>query len=75
MEGLKGIIFQEKLGSYFDKVQRIKILTAYLGSKLNLQFDEQKKIERTVILCKNDLLSEMKQKYPKSVKLHEMQQS
>jgi glycyl-tRNA synthetase beta chain len=61
--GLKQVIFQEKLGSYDDKTQRLKKLVAYLCDKL-----EAPKIKQEVIqaaeLAKVDLLTEMVREFP-----------
>lgn len=56
--GLKDVVFQEKLGSYDDKVQRLKKLVAYVCDKI-----EAPKIRKDAVeaagLCKADLLTEM----------------
>jgi glycyl-tRNA synthetase beta chain len=60
---LKLVLFQEKLGSYDDKVQRLKKLTAYLCAKT-----EVAKIEKDVVqaaeLSKVDLLTDMVREFP-----------
>lgn len=61
--GLGQIIFQEKLGSYEDKVERLKKIAAYIAGKLE-QGNEKKTIIETAELCKNDLLSEMVREFP-----------
>ena len=56
--GLRNVVFQEKLGSYEDKGQRLKKIVAYLCGKL-----EAPKLKADVVeaagLCKADLLTEM----------------
>ncbi len=60
---LKKIIFQEKLGSYEDKVNRLKKIVSYLANRLR-----QKKIKSDLIqaaeLAKVDLLTEMVREFP-----------
>jgi len=61
--GLKKIIFQEKLGSYEDKINRLKKIVAYLADRIG-----QKKIKSDLIqaaeLSKVDLLTEMVREFP-----------
>lgn len=60
---LSRIIFQEKLGSYEDKVKRLKQIAAYLSDKI-----DEKKTTKDVIqaaeLSKTDLLTEMVREFP-----------
>lgn len=62
-KGLDQIIFQEKLGSYEDKVERIKKIAAYISTKLEVG-NEKKEIVETADLCKADLLTEMVREFP-----------
>ena len=61
--GLDRIIFQEKLGSYEDKVERLKKIAVYIAGKLELG-NEKKEILETAELCKIDLLTEMVREFP-----------
>ncbi|HSA95760.1 MAG TPA: glycine--tRNA ligase subunit beta, partial [Acidobacteriota bacterium] len=56
--GLKNVLFQEKLGSYDDKAQRLKKIAAYLADKLGAQEVKAAAVEAAG-LCKADLLTEM----------------
>jgi len=56
--GLKNVVFQEKLGSYDDKAQRLKKLAGYLCDKLGAA-GLKKDIITAAGLCKADLLTEM----------------
>ena len=56
--GLKNVLFQEKLGSYEDKVQRLKKITAYLCDKVGAAGVKADAVEAAA-LCKADLLTEM----------------
>jgi glycyl-tRNA synthetase beta chain len=53
---LKSIVFQEKLGTVYDKTSRIARLSAYLAPYLNSDVEE---VSRAGELCKSDLVSEM----------------
>ncbi len=61
--GLKHIVFQEKLGNYEDKTQRLKKIAIYVLGKT----DEKKK-KRDIIqaaeLSKADLMTEMVREFP-----------
>jgi glycyl-tRNA synthetase beta chain len=56
--GLKNVLFQEKLGSYEDKAQRLKKICAYLCDKLGAADIKADTVEAAA-LCKADLLTEM----------------
>ena len=55
-ERLKAITFQEKLGTIFDKTERIAALGKLIAEKLNIATDQ---VERAGQLCKSDLVSEI----------------
>ncbi len=56
--GLKNVVFQEKLGSYEEKAQRLKKVSAYICDRM-----EAAKVKKDTVeaagLCKADLLTEM----------------
>lgn len=68
-EGLKKIVYLEGLGSVYDKVEREQKVSAYLASRYKARLMQERPdldehtlmalLERTVGLCKADLLSEM----------------
>jgi glycyl-tRNA synthetase beta chain len=62
LEDLKQVIFQEKLGTSYEKVQRFTQLALYLASMI----DESSKplVARTAQLCKADLVTEMVKEFP-----------
>lgn len=60
---LKNVVFQEKLGSYDDKVQRLQKLVAYLADRLELR-KEKKDLMEAARLCKADLLTDMVREFP-----------
>jgi len=61
---LKGIIFQEKLGTVFAKAARVESLSLWLAAALNLDSKLQEKLKRAAFLCKADLTSQMVIEFP-----------
>lgn len=62
VEALKGVIFQAKLGTSYEKVMRIQALAARLAEELA---PEAKKIvTRGALFCKADLVTEMVGEFP-----------
>jgi glycyl-tRNA synthetase beta chain len=62
-KGLGRITFQEKLGTYEDKTQRIKKIAAYICDKIEANKDK-KQIVQAAELSKVDLLTEMVREFP-----------
>jgi glycyl-tRNA synthetase beta chain len=60
---LDRVIYQEKLGSYEDKTQRLKKIVVYLVHKLEAE-GEKKPVAEAAELCKVDLLTEMVREFP-----------
>jgi len=63
VSSLEKILYQEELGTYADKAQRLKKIVAYLGKKLDLE-PEKKDISTAAELCKVDLMTEMVREFP-----------
>jgi len=61
---LKEIIFQEKLGTLFEKVERLGNLADFLGKKVNLGLAELEDLKKAGRLCKADLLTEVVKEFP-----------
>jgi glycyl-tRNA synthetase beta chain len=61
--GLKNIVFQEKLGTYGDKAQRLKKIAAYLSERTGAAKVKKEAVEAAG-LCKVDLLTEMVKEFP-----------
>jgi glycyl-tRNA synthetase beta chain len=57
-KGLERVVFQEKLGSYQDKAQRLKKLAVYLCDRLDAS-EHKKEALLAAELCKADLLTDM----------------
>jgi glycyl-tRNA synthetase beta chain len=59
VEALKNIVFQEDLGSLWQKTMRIQDNAVYLSSLLNLTEEEKDTAKRGAYLCKADLVTSM----------------
>lgn len=57
LEDLKKVMFQEKLGSVFEKVERIKTLSCFIANTLKWDDKDISDLERAAHLCKNDLVT------------------
>jgi len=62
VEKLKGVIFQAKLGTSYEKVMRIQALAVKLAGELAP--DDTKVVARGAFLCKADLTTEMVGEFP-----------
>jgi glycyl-tRNA synthetase beta chain len=58
---LKDIVFHEKLGSQYDRMQRLRLLARELAPLVGAEADDA---ERAAMLCKADLLTEMVGEFP-----------
>ncbi len=61
-EQLQKVVYQEKLGTSYEKMERFKAIALYLADVLCP--DKKDNIEKTAYLCKADLLSEMVYEFP-----------
>ena len=61
--GLRNVVFQEKLGSYEDKAQRLKKIVGYLCDKLGAAKVKAQAVEAAG-LSKADLLTQMVKEFP-----------
>jgi len=61
---LKNVIFQENLGSLFDKTKRLELLSDYISDSLQLEQKAKKDLLRSAHLCKADLVTEMVKEFP-----------
>ncbi|MBI5695579.1 MAG: glycine--tRNA ligase subunit beta [Nitrospirae bacterium] len=59
VDDLKKVLFQEKLGSTYDKVQRVVALAAFTADTLYRDEIVRKDSERAALLCKADLVTSM----------------
>ena len=59
LDKLKTVVFQEGLGSVYDKAQRLEKLTTYLGSVFSIDDADLKAAARAALLAKADLVTSM----------------
>jgi len=59
VDDLKGVVFQEKLGTMYDKVERIKAVSSALSEALELDAPRREWLARAAYLCKADLTTEV----------------
>ncbi|GBR73646.1 glycyl-tRNA synthetase subunit beta, partial [Candidatus Termititenax aidoneus] len=64
LEGLKKVTYQEKIGTIYQKIERIAALTEYLADKLKLPAAQKKLASRAAWLAKADLNSKMVYEFP-----------
>ncbi|MBM7623187.1 glycine--tRNA ligase subunit beta [Sporohalobacter salinus] len=65
VDELKNIIFQEDLGTIYEKVERLVKLSEVFAEKLNLSEKEINDSKRAAYLSKADLVTEMVIEFPK----------
>lgn len=63
VENLKNVVFITELGTFYEKVSRIRSLAEYLIGRLNP--DKKAAVQRAAFLCKADLVSQMVYEFPK----------
>jgi len=61
LEELKGIVYQEKLGSLYDKTERIRRIARALAETLKA---DTEKVDRAALLCKTDLVTGVVGEFP-----------
>ncbi|MFW6139214.1 MAG: glycine--tRNA ligase subunit beta [Spirochaetota bacterium] len=61
---LRRVAFHQKLGTIYDKIQRIHQISDYLIQTLGLDSKVRDYIQETVSLCKNDLVTLMVNEFP-----------
>ena len=64
LDKLKSVSFHPKLGSMEEKVQRIRKISGYLCSMLNIDKVTKKEIDTAALLCKNDLVTLIVNEFP-----------
>ncbi len=62
VEGLKKVTYQEKLGTVYDKIERVKALAVYLAGRCGA---DSAAAERAAYLCKADLITGVVGEFPK----------
>jgi glycyl-tRNA synthetase beta chain len=59
VDRLKNVVWQAKLGTLFDKTERVRRLGVLLAKKLGLPADETALVDQAALLCKADLITSM----------------
>lgn len=62
VEKLKKIVFQDGLGTLYDKALRLQQITVFLNQKLDLNLDDEA-LQRASLLAKADLATQMVQEF------------
>jgi glycyl-tRNA synthetase beta chain len=63
-ERLKGIVFQERLGTLYDKVERIVKISRKICGELKFPEDFTEKVLKVASLCKADIASKVVYEFP-----------
>lgn len=63
-EKLKEVVFQERLGTQWERVQRLVTLTARVAAALELPLNEHQQAVEAARLCKADLTTKMVFEFP-----------
>ncbi|MDR2676556.1 MAG: glycine--tRNA ligase subunit beta [Endomicrobium sp.] len=63
IEKLKGIIFHDKLGTIYEKLERIKQIAVFFNKEFHMNIDNII-LEKAIMLSKADLVSEVVFEYP-----------
>lgn len=61
VDRLRNIIYQQQLGSLYDKASRISVIAEFIAPKLNA---DPAIIKRAALLCKADLITNMVYEFP-----------
>jgi len=61
---LREIVYEARLGSVWDKVQRIREICKHLVDSLGLDGEQGTLLDRAAFLCKADLTTEMVREFP-----------
>lgn len=62
--GTREMVFQEELGTLYDKTERIRRVGAALAMWAGLDAQETQALDRALYLCKADLLTQMVYEFP-----------
>ncbi len=65
IEKLKGVLFQARLGSMHEKMERVAVLAGYLADQLGLDAEKKAWAQKAARLAKSDLVSNVVGEFPK----------
>lgn len=63
-EKLKTVVFQEKIGTTYEKVENVQAITRHLAAQLNLSEEETLQAVRAAEISKFDLVTDMVNEFP-----------
>jgi len=66
-EQLSGVTYQQGLGTYKDKAERISAICAIIAERMGFKGNEVEKIKRAGLLCKIDITSNVVFEFPEVV--------
>ena len=64
VDELKGLIFLEGLGSFYEKTQRLLRLSNFIAERLSLDEEDKRKLREVARLAKTDLTTHMVGEFP-----------
>jgi len=64
VEALKGVVFQEKLGTVYEKMERVRAIAGDIARQVGLNEQQRDLLGRAAYLCKADLTTEMVTELP-----------
>lgn len=64
IEKLKTVIFQEELGTVYDKLIRVRKISKKIAALLNISEEETNALDRAASICKFDLVTSMVNEFP-----------
>ncbi|MBN2025164.1 MAG: glycine--tRNA ligase subunit beta [Actinobacteria bacterium] len=64
LQDLKDVVWQAKLGSMYDKCQRLRELCADICSRAHVDTEIEEMAKRAALLCKADLVTSMVTEFP-----------
>ncbi len=59
VEALRGVVFHERLGTVYEKVERIRAAAAAAAEQIGLPDADRHALDRAALLCKADLTTEV----------------
>ena len=59
VDDLKGVVFQERLGTIYEKVGRVRAVAAAAADQVGLSAEDTQALDRAALLCKADLTTEV----------------
>lgn len=65
VDRLKGVLFQAKLGTVYDKTLRVQKLAKFIGAEAGLSAADTQLASRAALLSKADLVTQMVVEFPK----------